>query len=93
VPDTAGDARTVLLSAVDGTGFAFHTAAGNRKVAELAAHPAAAMVALWPEHGRQLVVRGPVVPDDAAAAAADTASRRLRYTRSGGSWTWRHLAG
>ncbi|OMQ13904.1 hypothetical protein A7K94_0220370 [Modestobacter sp. VKM Ac-2676] len=33
------DARTVLLSAFDATGFAFHTAATSRKVAELAAAP------------------------------------------------------
>ena len=157
--DGCPDARTVLLSAFDETGFAFHTSAGSRKVAELAAVPRAAMVVLWPESARQLVVRGDVVPDEPApaaaawaartgylrrlarlntdelaalpladrrarwaaldadgaadtvpaegwvgyrlrpaeltfwAGAADAASRRLQYTRDGGGWTWRHLAG
>lgn len=154
--DGCPNARTVLLSAFDETGFAFHTAASSRKAAELAALPSAAMVVLWPEPARQLVVRGEVVADAAGpaaaawaartpylrqlawlntdelavlplaerrsrwteftpahpdpasswsgyrlrpaelifwAGAADTASRRLQYTRAGEVWTWRHLAG
>jgi pyridoxamine 5'-phosphate oxidase len=69
------DARTVLLSAFDESGFAFHTAAGSRKVAELAAVPRASMVVLRPDFGRQLVVRGDVVPDGEAASAAAWAAR------------------
>ncbi len=69
------DARTVLLSAFDESGFAFHTARASRKVAELAAVPRASIVVLWPDHGRQLLVRGDVVPDDEAAAAAAWAAR------------------
>jgi pyridoxamine 5'-phosphate oxidase len=154
--DGCPDARTVLLSAFDDSGFAFHTSATSRKVAELAAVPRAAMVLLDPDAPRQLVVRGDVVPDAPGPAAAawsartaylrqlaelntdelagrplaerrsrwaafrpaspapagswvgyrlrpaeltfwagapDAASRRLQYTRTGGSWTWRHLAG
>ncbi|WP_029433015.1 pyridoxal 5'-phosphate synthase [Blastococcus sp. URHD0036] len=78
------DARTVLLSAFDDTGFAFHTARTSRKVAELAALPRASIVVLWPDFGRQLVVRGDVVPDgDDQAASAWSARpeylRRLAY--------------
>jgi pyridoxamine 5'-phosphate oxidase len=69
------DARTVLLSAFDETGFAFHTSASSRKVAELAASPRAAIVVLWPDGTRQLVVRGDVVPDGAEQLAAAWAAR------------------
>ncbi|WP_369131102.1 pyridoxamine 5'-phosphate oxidase family protein [Modestobacter roseus] len=69
------DARTVLLSAFDETGFAFHTAAASRKVAELAAVPRAALTVLWPDHQRQLLVRGDVVPDDDARAATAWTAR------------------
>ncbi|MGY1839951.1 MULTISPECIES: pyridoxine/pyridoxamine 5'-phosphate oxidase [unclassified Modestobacter] len=68
--DGCPDARTVLLSAFDESGFAFHTAAGSRKVAQLAARPQAALVVLWPDFGRQLVVRGDVVPDAPASSVA-----------------------
>ena len=69
------NARTVLLTAFDETGFAFHTAAGSRKVAELAAAPRAAVVVLWPGSTRQLVLRGDVVPDSAGSVAAAWAAR------------------
>jgi pyridoxamine 5'-phosphate oxidase len=69
------DARTVLLSAFDESGFAFHTAAGSRKVAELAAVPRASMVVLAPDFSRQLLVRGDVVPDAEAPLAAAWAAR------------------
>jgi pyridoxamine 5'-phosphate oxidase len=69
------NARTVLLSAFDGSGFAFHTARGSRKVAELAAVPRASIVVLWPDFGRQLLLRGDVVPDDDGPAAAAWAAR------------------
>ena len=52
------DARTVLLSEYDRGGFYLHTDAGSRKVAQLDARPAAALVLRWPEALRQLVVRG-----------------------------------
>ena len=71
------DARTVLLSAFDETGFAFHTARTSRKVAELAAAPRAGIVVLWPDHSRQLVVRGDVVPDGEEQAAAAWAKKAM----------------
>jgi pyridoxamine 5'-phosphate oxidase len=52
------DARTVLLTEFDRSGFYFHTDARSRKVADLAANPAAAMTVLWPEFTRQFVVQG-----------------------------------
>lgn len=68
------NARTVLLSAADRSGFAFHTSAGSAKAAELAAVPRAAMTVVFaPAFSRQLVVRGDVVPcppDELAAAYA-----------------------
>ncbi|MEI4272216.1 pyridoxamine 5'-phosphate oxidase family protein [Klenkia sp. LSe6-5] len=73
--DGCPDARTVLLTAFDETGFAFHTARTSRKVAELAADPRAALVVLWPGFTRQLVVRGGVVPDGPADAARAWAAR------------------
>ncbi|SDO54865.1 pyridoxamine 5'-phosphate oxidase [Klenkia soli] len=63
--DGCPDARTVLLSGVDGSGFAFHTSRGSRKVAQLAAVPRASMTVLWPGFTRQLVLRGPVVAEEA----------------------------
>jgi pyridoxamine 5'-phosphate oxidase len=68
-------ARTVLLTAFDPTGFAFHTAAGSRKTVELAALPRAALVLLWPGFDRQLTVRGDVVADSPASVAAAWTSR------------------
>jgi pyridoxamine 5'-phosphate oxidase len=73
--DGVPDARTVLLTAFDDRGFAFHTSAASRKVAELAAAPRAAMVVLWPGFTRQLVLRGDVVPDPAESLAAAWAAR------------------
>jgi len=65
------DARTVLLSGFGPEGFAFHTDARSRKVAQLAANPAVALTFLWPGFVRQLVVTGTahLAPDAAVAAA------------------------
>lgn len=52
------DVRTVLLSEWTADGFAFHTDAASRKVAQLAANPAAALDILWPGFARQLTVQG-----------------------------------
>ncbi|GHE07511.1 pyridoxine/pyridoxamine 5'-phosphate oxidase [Klenkia taihuensis] len=69
------NARTVLVSAVDRSGFAFHTHRSSRKVAELDVLPRAALVLSWPGSTRQLVVRGDVVPDADASAARVWAAR------------------
>lgn len=60
------DARFLLLSEWDATGFWFHTDSRSRKAEQLAANPAAALSAVWPAERRQLVVQGPVEPADAA---------------------------
>ncbi|KQS68749.1 pyridoxamine 5'-phosphate oxidase family protein [Modestobacter sp. Leaf380] len=79
------NARTVLLSAVDRTGFAFHTSASSAKAHELAAVPRAAMTVVFaPAFSRQLVVRGDVVrcsPGELAAAytARSPYLRRLAW--------------
>jgi pyridoxamine 5'-phosphate oxidase len=74
----APDARTVLLSEFDGDGIYVHTDAGSRKVAQLTARPAVAVVARWAEPLRQLVVRGVAEPAD--QAETDRAyARRSRY--------------
>ena len=51
------DARTLLLTAFDATGFYFHTDTRSRKVAQLAANPAVALTLAW-DFRRQLVVLG-----------------------------------
>ncbi|MCO7220325.1 pyridoxamine 5'-phosphate oxidase family protein [Klenkia sp. PcliD-1-E] len=78
--DGCPNARTVLVSAVDRSGFAVHTHRDSRKVAELAAVPRAAMVVTWPGFTRQLVVRGDVVAD-AADSAARVWSARSEHLR------------
>ncbi|MEZ0449337.1 pyridoxine/pyridoxamine 5'-phosphate oxidase [Cellulomonas sp. ICMP 17802] len=64
--DSSGepDARTVLLSEHDRSGLYVHTDAASRKVAQLTAHPAVAVVARWDDPLRQLVVRGLAEPAD-----------------------------
>lgn len=77
-PDGDPSVRHVLVSDRDADGILFHTGTDTRKSAELAAHPAAAMVVAWPEIGRQLSIRGAVeriTPAEAATAYA----RRSRY--------------
>jgi pyridoxamine 5'-phosphate oxidase len=65
------DARTVLMSELDETGFYFHTDALSRKAADIAADPGVAIVVLWPGFTRQLVIRGiaEVAPAEEIAAA------------------------
>lgn len=72
------DARTVLLSSVDGDGLHFHTDAGSRKVAQLSGNPRAVATLVWPQLLRQLVVQGPVLRDP-DAHAADAYTKRPRY--------------
>jgi pyridoxamine 5'-phosphate oxidase len=73
--DGAPDARTVLLTAADEGGFAFHTDARSRKAAHIRAEPRVALVVLWPGFTRQLVIRGVAVPQDPDAARTAYAAR------------------
>ncbi len=50
--------RTVLLKALDDTGFTFFTNYTSRKGRALAAHPRAAMTFLWLELERQIHIEG-----------------------------------
>lgn len=52
------DARTVLLTEFDESGFYFHTDSRSRKVSQLAEDPRVALTFLWPDFTRQLVVLG-----------------------------------
>lgn len=76
----AADARTVLLTEFDDSGFYFHTDSRSRKVEEIAAHPAVALTFLWPGFTRQLVVRGEAVaaPAEEIRAAWEARSPYLR---------------
>ena len=69
------DARTLILKDVDGDGWVFATRADSPKGVALAQNPNAALTFLWREHGRQVRVRGPVVPLGAEASAADFLAR------------------
>ncbi|MFP7761069.1 pyridoxamine 5'-phosphate oxidase family protein [Marisediminicola sp. LYQ85] len=50
--------RTVLLSEVTDTGFAFHTDARSRKALEIEADARVCIVVVWPDFYRQLVIHG-----------------------------------
>jgi pyridoxamine 5'-phosphate oxidase len=69
------DARMVLLKGVDAGGFVFYTNTESAKGAELAAHPAAALVFHWKSIRRQVRVRGAVTAVSAEEADAYFATR------------------
>lgn len=57
-PAPAPDARIQLLSEYDEHGFYFHADSRSRKIAQLDANPAVALVLHFPTELRQLVVQG-----------------------------------
>jgi pyridoxamine 5'-phosphate oxidase len=75
--DLAGapDARTLILKDLDEQGWWFATSAESVKGSQLTTHPAAALTFYWPQVGRQVRVRGPVLPGPAELSAADFRSR------------------
>lgn len=73
--DGAPDARMLLLKHADKRGFLFYTNIDSPKGKQLAENPRAALCFYWTPLGRQVRVRGPVVPVDAAEADAYFASR------------------
>jgi len=79
-PDGGADARTVLMTEFDETGFYFHTDSLSRKAAELAENPRVAMTVLWPGFIKQLVIRGvaETAPTDEIARAYTTRSPYLQ---------------
>ncbi|MFD4868235.1 pyridoxal 5'-phosphate synthase [Streptomyces sp. NPDC058412] len=75
--DASGDpdARVLLLKGVDGAGWQFAGHAFSPKGGQLACHPRAALTFYWPEHGRQVRVRGTVTAGSAQDSAADFLGR------------------
>ncbi|MET9609734.1 pyridoxal 5'-phosphate synthase [Streptomyces sp. NPDC006512] len=75
--DAAGDpdARTLILKGVDASGWSFAGHAFSPKGGQLACHPRAALTFYWPEHGRQVRVRGSVTTGSARDNAADFLGR------------------
>jgi pyridoxamine 5'-phosphate oxidase len=67
------DARTLLLSEWDEQGLYFHTDSRSRKVRQLAASPAVALMVHLPDAARQLTVQGVAEP-----ASSDELSRAFR---------------
>jgi hypothetical protein len=74
--------RMVLLKGFDRTGFVFYTNYESRKGRELLGQGKAALLFHWKSLRRQVRVRGPVEPVDAAEADAYFASRP-RGSRAG----------
>ncbi|WP_405699670.1 pyridoxine/pyridoxamine 5'-phosphate oxidase [Streptomyces sp. NBC_00069] len=75
--DEAGDpdARVLILKGVDGSGWQFAGHCFSPKGHQLAVHPRAALTFYWPEHGRQVRLRGAVTPGSAQDNAADFLGR------------------
>ncbi|MFF9066253.1 pyridoxal 5'-phosphate synthase [Streptomyces sp. NPDC014891] len=75
--DEAGDpdARVLILKNADSSGFQFAAHAASPKGVQLAAVPRAALTFYWAEFGRQVRVRGRVVPDTPERSAADFLAR------------------
>ncbi|MFD4240496.1 pyridoxal 5'-phosphate synthase [Streptomyces sp. NPDC058525] len=75
--DSAGDpdARVLILKDVDASGWQFSAHAFSPKGGQLACHPRAALTFYWPQHGRQVRIRGAVTPGTAEDNAADFLGR------------------
>lgn len=69
------DVRMVLLKGVDHRGFVFYTNLESAKGKELAGNPQAALCFHWKSLGRQVRVRGTVMPVSDAEADAYFATR------------------
>ena len=82
--DGRPNARTVLLSEYDTSGFWFHTDSRSAKIAEVDATAHAALVIHLPALTTQIVVQGPVLPatpdeDERVYAARSPYLRRLAW--------------
>ncbi|MFE5674668.1 pyridoxal 5'-phosphate synthase [Streptomyces erythrochromogenes] len=75
--DEAGDpdARVLILKGVCGAGWQFAGHGFSPKGRQLAVHPRAALTFHWPEHGRQVRLRGHVTPGSAQENAEDFLAR------------------
>ncbi|MEU9004038.1 pyridoxamine 5'-phosphate oxidase family protein, partial [Streptomyces sp. NPDC048551] len=81
--DPAGDpdARVLILKGVDASGWQFSGHAFSPKGGQLAGHPRAALTFYWPQHGRQVRIRGSVMPGTSEENAADFLDRRPQPVR------------
>jgi pyridoxamine 5'-phosphate oxidase len=73
--DGLPDVRMILLKGADERGFVFYTNRGSAKGRELEAAPKAALLFYWKSLHRQIRIRGPIEPVNAAEADAYFASR------------------
>ncbi|MET8294208.1 pyridoxine/pyridoxamine 5'-phosphate oxidase [Streptomyces sp. NPDC005180] len=75
--DEAGDpdARVLILKGVGASGWQFAGHAFSPKGQQLAVRPRAALTFYWPEHGRQVRLRGPVTSGSARDNATDFLGR------------------
>ncbi|MBD8080765.1 pyridoxine/pyridoxamine 5'-phosphate oxidase [Cellulosimicrobium arenosum] len=69
------DGRTLILKDVGPAGWVFATRSDSPKGTALRQNPHAALTFLWRERGRQVRVRGAVVPTGPDASAADFLAR------------------
>jgi pyridoxamine 5'-phosphate oxidase len=69
------DARIVMLHDADGHGWHFASHATSAKGRQLAATPEASLVFYWAAQGRQVRVRGRVVPASSEESGADLHAR------------------
>ncbi|MFE3580926.1 pyridoxamine 5'-phosphate oxidase family protein [Streptomyces vinaceus] len=65
----------MILKGVDASGWRFAGHAFSPKGGHLAHHPRAALTFYWPEHGRQIRIRGSVTPGAAEENTADFLDR------------------
>ncbi|MFD4986583.1 pyridoxal 5'-phosphate synthase [Streptomyces sp. NPDC058374] len=73
--ENAPDVRTVTLRGADARGWRVATRADSRKGRHLAASPQAALGFYWPAQGRQIRIRGPVLPASPEESRADLHAR------------------
>nr|WSY54075.1 pyridoxal 5'-phosphate synthase [Streptomyces sp. NBC_00886] len=69
------DVRIVMLHGADEEGWSFATHATSRKGHQLTTFPYAALSFYWPRLGRQVRLRGPVVPAAPAESQSDLHAR------------------
>lgn len=87
--DGTPQARTVLVTAVDGHSLRFHSSAPTRKTVDVAANPRVSGVFWWPAFGRQVVLAGVAELLDAGVsrAAFPTRPRPLQLV----AWAYEEL--
>ncbi len=69
------DARVLILKGADAFGWQFAGHGFSPKGRQLTVHPRAALTFYWPEHGRQVRLRGAVAPGSPKDNAADFLGR------------------